>query len=555
MLTYFTPMTNTDNPQNPLDSFKHVVVLMLENRSFDNLLGYLYKPGEILPSFPLGQKFSGLNFDGPHTNPVPDDVKDGHRGENIAVRPVTPADHYFQPYPDPGEIYPHVNTQVFGTIRPESNKGSTDDKIIAPYNLPEVVPLNPPMNGFVKDYISVLRSLKNQGWFGRLLNWLGCNPKWFKLNDKYDDYKAIMECYEPAQVNVMATLAKEFAVFDHWHCDVPSQTYTNRAFWHSGTSYNFVNNSPSKKWILDQSGDTLFNRLQDKGIPWKIYTDNPISITGIIHFKQLLDYHFTHIKSFKHFLEDAENGALPDYTFIEPRFFTPHNDQHPSSYDSALYGAASTGSVLLGEKLIWQVYEAIRNSNSEKGNNWENTLLIITHDEHGGCYDHIPPPSAPSPNNPPLVGEDGFKFDRLGVRVPMIMVSAHIKPNTIVNNTYHHTSFLNTMCEKWGIDHFTERDKNAPKFYEVFTSPEVRDVKTWPIIPEPKLPDGWENIDFSDTPLNGLEKTILSALPHITDMDVEELKTIKTVGHAMNCLARYEGEIPGAKMEDLVYTL
>ncbi len=340
-------MANTDNPQDSLDHFKHVVVLMLENRSFDNLLGYLYKPGDIKPNFPLGKEFAGLNFDCPHTNPVPDDVKDGHAGENISVRPVQEPCTYFEPFPDPGETYAHVNTQVFGTICPDSNYGKPDDKIIAPFNLPEVVPLDPPMNGFVKDYISVLRSLKNQGCFARLLNWLGVNPSWFKLNDKYEDYKAIMECYEPTQVPVMTALAKGFAVFDHWHCDVPSQTFTNRAFWHSGSSFSFVNNSPVKKWISNKSGTTLFNRLQNIGIPWKIYTDNLISGTGIIHYHALRPFHETHFKSFKHFLTDVECGDLPAYSFIEPRFFTPPWRDWPLGHHRAI-SWIRIGSVGLG---------------------------------------------------------------------------------------------------------------------------------------------------------------------------------------------------------------
>lgn len=548
-------MPDSKQSSNPLDQFDHVVVLMLENRSFDNLLGYLYPSGEDFSKFPLGKKFSGLNFDVPHTNPVPEDANDPHRGEKIPVRPVDPSGRYFEPYPDPGEFYPHVNTQVYGSIRPDSNNGKPDDKIVAPYNLPEPVPPVPPMNGFVKDYISVLRSLKKPGCLGSLLNWLGFNPKWFKLNDKYEDFKVIMECYTPEQLPVMSTLAREFAVFDHWHCDVPSQTYTNRAFWHSGYSYNYVNNSPIKKWILDQSGDTLFNRLETLGVPWKIYSDNPVSLTGIIHFQKLLPFHRSHFMSFQQFLADVKNGDLPAYSFVEPRFFTPHNDQHPSSYDSLVYGAASVGSVFLGEMLIWQVYEAIRNSSSATGNNWSNTLLIITHDEHGGCYDHVPPPPAPSPAQPPVVGEDGFTFDRVGIRVPMIMVSAHIKPNTIVNNDYRHTSFLATLSEKWGFGYFTDRDRTAPTFQEVFTSAELRDVSTWPVIPQPKLPEGWDKIDFSDAPLNGLEQYILSALPHMTDLDEGELKQVKTVKHAMEIFTRLEGKIPGAPMEELMYKM
>ena len=187
-------------------------------------------------------------------------------------------------------------------------------------------------------------------------NLIGRNPLHFKPNASYDAFKVIMEAYEPDQVNVMATLAKEFAVFDNWHCAVPSQTYTKRSFWHAATANGHVNNSPMTHWFFGNDSDTLFNRLGADN--WKIYTDNPVSITGIVHFQKLLAYHLTNFRSFQDFLVDTENGELPKYSFLEPRFFTPHNDQHPSSFDSLVFGASHVGSVLLGEILINDAYNA-----------------------------------------------------------------------------------------------------------------------------------------------------------------------------------------------------
>ena len=117
------------------------------------------------------------------------------------------------------------------------------------------------------------------------------------------------------------------------------------------------------------------------------------------------------------------------------------------------------------------MYNAVKNSPQ-----WDRTLLIITHDEHGGTYDHVSPPTGVMPpnGNPLDPQQNGFTFNRLGVRVPMIMVSAHIAPNTIVNDQKQHTSFLKTMSKKWDLGTFTQRDANAPEFSEVFTSEEVR---------------------------------------------------------------------------------
>jgi len=177
--------------------------------------------------------------------------------------------------------------------------------------------------------------------------------------------------------------------------------------------------------------------------------------------------------------------------------------------------------VLLGDQIVWKVYQAIRNSQSASGNNWQNTLLIITFDEHGGCYDHV----APGPATPPDTsqfnnggkGQDGFGFDRLGVRVPMVMVSANIAANTIVNSPMHHCSFLQTMQQKWGLTSLGPRQTTAPPFTEVFssTSRSLDTFPDWAIYPGPTstLNEAMmTQVDPSAVPLNDLQKSILEAM-------------------------------------------
>lgn len=551
-----------------LNKFDHVVVLMLENRSFDNLLGNLYTPDDFKkPPFTPDQRYAGLKFNGPHFNQIPKEANDGRQGEKIFAQR---ASSYFSPYPDPGETYGHVNTQLYDSFNPLSNQNKADEKIIAPYNVPDPPLSNQPtMKGFIRDYLSVLRSLKLTGIKGciyRLIYKLtGVNPPWFKLADDYDHYKTIMECYENDQVPILTTLAKSFAVFDHWHCDVPSQTYPNRAFWHSGTSYGYVNNSPIENWILKKNSPTLFNMLSDKKINWKIYTDNIISLTGIIHFQQLAKYKETNFTSYTQFLADAANGQLPEYSFIEPRFFTPHNDQHPSAYDSLdpTDNVGKVGSVLLGEQLIREVYYAIKQSKGDaqgKGSNWQNTLLIITHDEHGGCFDHVPPGEAPAPQNMHYPLQDDFKFDRLGVRVPMVMVSAYIKPNTIINTPMRHTSFLKTMCLKWDLNSLTKRDSTAPDFSEVFNTDEARTADEWPELPEIEIPEAFMKSDFSEAPVGNLEKTMLQSLAFWKFNSTESADGITTAAEAHAFLKQHylnhtnsNDRFPGANLSELTF--
>jgi phospholipase C len=209
-----------------LDTFDHVVVLMLENRSFDNLLGNLYKKGD--PAI-AGKTFYGL--DGKDINmPVPDYASD--YGQHQFVKPQRAKD-YHQPYPDPGEVYNHVNTQLYNHID-QNNFNKKACAMRDNFNIPKPQPEIPGMQGFVKDYINTMKAIK-------------CEKKQCKdcrtekekkqckacktYNDPtYKEYSRIMQVYYPDQVNVLSTLAREFAVFDHWFCSVPSQTWPNRAF-------------------------------------------------------------------------------------------------------------------------------------------------------------------------------------------------------------------------------------------------------------------------------------------------------------------------------------
>ena len=196
--------------RNMLDTFDHVVVLMLENRSFDNLLGYMYPDG-VGADAPLGKSFDGVlgkdddGNDKTLSNPVPP----GDNRPNRLRVPVSPveAGNYFQPYPDPGETYDHVKTQLFNGI-PRVDKLASSP--------PGSQTLPTPMEGFVADYIENFKTDMKRLPTG-------------------EEYQQIMQCYSTQAVPVLTTLAEQFGVFDRWFCAVPSQTWCNRAFWNAGT--------------------------------------------------------------------------------------------------------------------------------------------------------------------------------------------------------------------------------------------------------------------------------------------------------------------------------
>ncbi|HEX9827456.1 MAG TPA: alkaline phosphatase family protein [Flavobacteriaceae bacterium] len=515
-----------------LSTFDHVVVLMLENRSFDNLLGYLYTD-----DLPKGKTFEGL-YGKTIKMPVPPEAK-GYN-EHPFIEPMKKGD-YHQPFPDPGEVYQHVNTQLYNyinTARPD-NRNIPACIMKAPYNIPNPLPPKEDMmQGFVKDYINTLNALP--GKKGRAFN-----------NPDYDKYSIIMNCFSPEKVNVLSTLAKDFAIFDHWFCSVPSQTWCNRAFWHAATSGGQLVNplgecgveniwDAMKAWTEQVwTNTTIFERMEQNGVSHAVFTEDLFSLTTLVNgpFKQ--EHHKGSLNHFKRLLK--KENKLPQYSFLEPKFMGQHNDQHPSSVDRSVSdNQTHIGSVLLGEHLIWEIYTAIFIDPISKYR--DNTLLIITYDEHGGCFDHV----TPGPTIPPKkgdIGEMGFEFDRLGVRVPMVMVSANIQKNTIVNEVFEHTSFIKTMCKKWGMPHLTDRDAAAKSFEQVFSGSKRTD---FPAIQEPNIP----SIDpksYNDDPLNDLQRSILIGANFMAKNNPMAMKSainfdtanqITTVGEAMDHLQK-----------------
>ena len=470
-------------PGKGLGAFDHVVVLMLENRSFDNLLGHLYAPGDVSP----GQSFDGVTGKD-LSNPIPSNAPDSDRN----VVPVWSGFEMDNPNPDPGEEYPHVSTQLFGTVNPEDNLYRSAAAMLEPFNTPNPAPAVAPMNGFVTDYINNFVRTEHR-------------------MPTYDEYRVIMHCYRPEVVPVISTLAREFAVCDHWFCDVPSQTFANRAFFHAASSAGAVINVPFAHWARRNSAETIFERIgsaRERGLSWKVYFDEEdvFPITALIHYPRLQTFLKTNFFTMQRFFDDAGNGTLPSYCFIEPRLFLNHNDMHPPI---RIAGRTQRSSILAGEALINKVYDAVRLSNSATGSNFQNTLLVITFDEHGGCFDHVSPSAASPPDPVRPTGQFGFKFERLGVRVPTVLVSAYIEPRTIINTEFSHSSMVRTLTDKWNLGHLTERDRAAANFSEAFNRAAPRPLEDWPVVRPREMPPNLAWANNHDHPPNALQRDIV----------------------------------------------
>jgi phospholipase C len=483
-------------------NFDHVVSVMFENRSLDNLLGRLYEPGEV----PLFEGVIGKDL----SNPIPAWAEHGADRQVVPYRITTDME---APNPDAGEEFAHINTQLFGIIDPPSNRGVLSEKMTAPFNAPADSHATPTMGGFVADYISAFTAET------------GRQPT-------YDEYAQIMTGYAPEQVPVMSTIARGFATFDHWHCDVPSQTFTNRSFYHAATSSGFVVNSPYENFPLKNDGETIFERLQAAGLPWRVYVDADgmaMSATGMIHASRLSHYFASHFSDIDDFFDDAERGTLPAYSFIEPRLIHGHNDYHPAV--SAVMPGLSIdppSSILGGEDLLARIYTAIRTSSNMDGSNFTNTLFMVAFDEHGGTYDHVPPPRVDPPDPTAPAGQMGFRFDRAGVRIPTLAVSAFIEPTTVVSSPYRNTSMIRTLRERWNLGApLTGRDATAADVAPVLTRNTPRAQEDWPDVTAQPVPQLDGTLFPLDKPLPPLGKYLIGLAitldttysGHIPDLD------------------------------------
>jgi phospholipase C len=488
----------------------HVVVVMFENRSFDNLLGHLYQPGEVA-------SFEGV-VGKDLANPVPDWAADRAGGDT--VRYGVAADMN-TPSPDPGEEYPHVNTQLFGIIDPPANRGLPAEKMAPPFNAPPDARQRPSMNGFVADYISTFAAE------------IGRQPT-------YREYAQIMAGYTPAQMPVTSALARGFAAFDHWFCEVPSQTFANRSFFHAGSSSGYVVNlTPADGFPLHNTAETIFERLDQQGLSWRVYCDPPsrMSLTGIIHAPRLWPYFGTRFVSTDQFVQDAADGTLPAYSFIEPNLLYGHNDMHPA-FDALFRGSPidPPSSLLGGEALLAKIYNAVRSAASGAGSNAWNTLLIVTFDEHGGTYDHVPPPVAPPPYPAAAPGRLNFGFDRSGVRVPAIGISAWIPDQTVVTGQYRNTSVIATLRQRWPLGApLTARDAIAADIAPVLTLDTPRDPADWPDVSPRPVPPYTAQIPAPEAAMVGLGRAALHAVIALAERrgkDIPALTTDVTVGRA-----------------------
>ncbi|KAF2291956.1 hypothetical protein GH714_042298 [Hevea brasiliensis] len=316
--------------------------------------------------------------------------------------------------PDPGHSFQAIREQIFGS----------NDTSKSP----------PPMNGFAQQAFSM-------------------DPSGNMSGD-------VMNGFDPDKVVVYKTLVSEFAVVDRWFASVPTSTQPNRLYVHSGTSAGATSNIPALL-VKGYPQRTIFENLDD-GISWGIYYQN---IPATLFYRNLRKLKYIgNFHLYNTFKIHARQGKLPGYVVVEQRYMDtkaePANDDHPSH------------DVYQGQMFVKEVYETLRASPQ-----WNETLFVITYDEHGGFYDHVATPVSGVPSPDGIVGPEPFlfNFDRLGVRVPTILISPWINKGTVVHgpngspfptSEYEHSSIPATVKKLFNLSSpfLTKRDEWAGTF-------------------------------------------------------------------------------------------
>ena len=380
------------------DKLKHIVVLMMSNRSFDHMLGALKAQDP---------RIDGLTGD--ESNP-------DNTGTLVKVQPK--AAFQGQLNPDPDHHFLGVDLQIFG--------GDTDRARFAN------------MQGFIKSYFQQRRDAK-----------LSQNIMYYFTSDK---------------LPVLTTLAMEFAIFNRWFSSVPGPSICNRTFAHYGTSFGQVGMNP------------IFDNQQFKSIFERLVTAPSAHTAKIYYFDQastsmdmidLMKSQPQVFGTYAQFLTDCMSGNLPDYSFVDPN----HNDHDSDDGVMVASDQHPDHNVQAGELFIASVYNAVRNNDDL----WQSTALLILYDEHGGIYDHVPPPVCIPDGFVASANDTGtgseFKFDRLGVRVPAILVSPWIPKGTVVNRVFDHASIPATVTSLFLGDYEprSPRENNADTFLDLLS--------------------------------------------------------------------------------------
>jgi phospholipase C len=245
-----------------------------------------------------------------------------------------------------------------------------------------------------------------------------------QLSHGSQEVAEVMSYYLREQLPVYHALVDEYQLCDRWFCSVMGPTWPNRFHLHCATSDGMQSNNPISGVA------SIYDQLIDAGISCRYYASGlPFVLT---YGTQLTE---PHVKLLQDFFTDADNGELPSFSILDPVLTagaTIGNDDHPPA------------DVRDGQAFIASIYDALAASPQ-----WDRCLLVVIYDEHGGFYDHVPPPQTFEPNHP--------GFEQLGFRVPAMVVGPQVRSGCVNGTVFDHVSVAATVAKRWGLPPLNER--------------------------------------------------------------------------------------------------
>jgi phospholipase C len=236
-------------------------------------------------------------------------------------------------------------------------------------------------------------------------------------------------------------LARTFPLADRYFSSVLAQTYPNRRYLMAGTSIGLINDTLPTPL---PPGGTIFDMLNSHDIPWRNYYST-LPTLGVYISLLAKASMASNLAKIDKFYTDCASGSLPSFCIVDPDF-DKQSEEDPQD-------------IQYGDAFLAQVVNAVMS-----GPKWSKTMLIWNYDEHGGYYDHVPPPAAATPDDIPpdlAPGDVPGRFDRLGFRVPAGLVSPYARKNHVSHTVYDHTSVLKLLETKWNLPPLTRRDAAA----------------------------------------------------------------------------------------------
>jgi len=260
--------------------------------------------------------------------------------------------------------------------------------------------------------------------------------------------KDTMSYMTRAKMPVSWALADKYTTCDRWFASVMGPTLPNRAYWHTATSFGLKSNNEVINQFASVPVPTIYNRLVDKKIDW-VYYFGSLAVVSLLgqpgpyqldlgpndgtgRVRRFARYADDPSDVTGQFFKDAAAGILPPVVYIDPYFGSGGNDDHPPTHP------------MMAQALIRAVYTALA-----KSPQWKNCMLVITYDEHGGFYDHVPPPTT-FDDTLEKFGVDGFQ--QMGFRVPAMVIGPYAKKSYVSSVTYDHTSALKHLQNAFGLE-------------------------------------------------------------------------------------------------------